>query len=120
MLPSVISHMKVPAPPLYGFTGTAVQLPGVPGTGGGELVPPPDVGVGDGETVLDGVGDGETVLDGVGLGDLVPVGVAVGLDTPPVQETPLRAKAVGDGLVDPFQVPLNPKLAVALVAIAAL
>jgi hypothetical protein len=124
MLPSVISHMNVPAPPLYGFTGTAAQVPGVPGTGGGELdPPPPDDGVGLGDAVLVGVGLGDTVREGLALGDvgvLVPVGAPVGLVTEPVHVTPLRAKLVGDGLVDPFQDPLNPKLAVPLVAIGAL
>jgi hypothetical protein len=117
MLPSVISHMNVPAPPLYGFTGTAVQVPGVPGTGGGVPDPPP-VGevLGLGDPDLEGLGLGDGDLDAVGEA----VGEAVGLATEPVHDTPLRAKLVGDGLVDPFQDPLNPKLVVPLVAIAAL
>src|SRR4051794_26029267 len=114
MLPSVSSHMNVPAPPLYGLTGTAVQAPGVPGTDGGALV---------GGTLVGGVvgggvgGGGGGVVGGV-------VGVVVGLVvgevvggvvvvTPPVHATPLRVKAVGDGL-EPVQEPLKPKLAVPL------
>src|SRR3989442_474984 len=99
MLPSVISHMNVPAPPLNGFTGTALQVPGVPGTGGGGLVGPV-VGV--------GVGPG-----------LVVVGLADGLPTAPVQVTPLRVKLPGTGLLEPFHVPLKPKLTVPPVPIVA-
>src|SRR5438128_2504114 len=43
-LPSVSSHMNVPAPPLNGLTGTAVQVPGVPTTDGGVLVGGASVG----------------------------------------------------------------------------
>jgi hypothetical protein len=50
----------------------------------------------------------------------VGVGVGVGLsETLPVQVTPLRAKSAGVAL-EPFQVPLKPKLAVPPLGMAAL
>src|SRR5690349_19646185 len=116
MLPSVSNHMKVPAPPLNGFCGTAVHVPGVPGTGGGgPAEPPPAVGVGVGVGVRDGVG--LTVGLTVGDGDVVRVGLALGVPVAaaPVHTVPFRLKLVGTGL-EPDHVPLNPKLAVPLVA----
>src|SRR3954468_13599303 len=108
MLPSVSSHMNVPAPPLYGFTGTAAQLPGVPGTGGGLDVP--GFGLVDGlvEGLVDA--DGPVVRDGVGEagGEAGREGVPAGEEPGPVHFTPLRVKLVGDGLDEPFQDPLNP------------
>src|SRR5262245_59597877 len=109
MLPSVISHMNVPAPPLKGLTGTAVQVPGVPGTGGG-----PVLGVRLGVTL--GEADGVRLADGLGealrVGDgLVLVGGAL-VTVEPVQVTPLRVNEVGAGLAKPFQFALKPKAAV--------
>src|SRR5690349_19208397 len=104
MLPSVSSHMNVPAPPLYGFTGTGVQVPGVPGTAGG---PPAGGGVVVGGVVVGGVVVGGVVVGAV-VGGLVGV-VAVGVGTTaPVHTTPLTVNAVGTGL-EPVQDPLNPK-----------
>jgi hypothetical protein len=90
---------------------------------GGGLDPPPGgelLGLGDAD--LEGVGLGDADLEGLAVGDADLDGVAEadGLPTDPVHATPLRLKLVGVGLADPFQDPLNPKLAVPLVAIVAL
>jgi hypothetical protein len=95
--------MKVPAPPLYGFTGTAVQEPGAPGTDGGPL---------DGGTLVGGVVGG---VVGVVVGGEVVGGEVVGV-TAPVHATPFTVNAVGDGF-EPVHEPLKPKLALPLVAI---
>jgi hypothetical protein len=95
--------MNVPAPPLNGLTGTALQVPGVPGTGGG-FVPPPGGGLELGLT--EGLGDT------LGLGLALRDGEAAADDgevTLPVQVTPLRVKLVGTGFDEPFHAPLKPK-----------
>jgi hypothetical protein len=101
--------MNVPAPPLNGLTGTAVHVPGVPGTGGGPVVGPP-VGVGD--AVRLGVA---LVVGGEVVGGLVVVGADV-VEVAPLHVTLLRLKLVGAGFAEPFQLALNPNVAVPLVA----
>ena len=59
--------------------------------------------VGGAVAVADAVGDTEVNTE-VGLG------VGVPLETAPVHVVPFRLKVAGTGL-DPFQAPLNPKLA---------
>src|SRR5262245_51045671 len=71
-------------------------------------------------SVGDGLGEADS--DGDGLGDVVRDGVGdaeVGV-TPPVQVTPLRVKVAGAGLLDPFQVALNPNAVFAPVAMGPL
>src|SRR3954452_12647663 len=127
MLPSVSSHMNVPAPPLNGLTGTADQVPGVPGTAGGGLVGPVPVGggpavVGAGPPVV-GAGRvvaGPVVAEPVVGAAVVRVAGAADVATAPVHAQPFRLKLDGTGLADPFQDPLNPKLTPPLVGMAAL
>src|SRR3954471_13186945 len=109
--------MNVPAPLLNGFTGAAVQVPGVPGTAGG--LDPPDgvgVGVGVGEAVAVGVGDAVRV--GVGVGAPVVCIGGGGLLVGPVvrwHAPPWRGKRAGAGFTEPFQLALNPNVVLALV-----
>jgi hypothetical protein len=100
--------MNVPAAPLNGFTGTALQVPGVPGTPGGGLDAPP---LGEGLGLAEGLDVGDGAL---GLGDAVRDGVA----TAPLHTTPLRLKLAGAGFDEPFHDALNPKLVVPPVASA--
>jgi hypothetical protein len=65
------------------------------------------VAVADAETLALGV---TAVEDAAGVGDEVAA-------TRPVQVTPLSEKLAGTGLLEPFQVPLNPNVAVPFVAI---
>ena len=113
--------MNVPAPPLKGLTGTAVQVPGVPGTGGGPVVGPV---LGVGEVVRLGVGDGDGLE--VRLGLALGLGPAVVRDgvgddaVEPLQVVPLKVKLAGAGLLELFQLALKPNEAVPLVATAPL
>jgi hypothetical protein len=84
------------------------QSPPVGVDGGG-------VGVGVGLAVSVGVGEAVAGSLGATVGGAV-VSVAAGLGaTDPVQAVPFSAKLVGIGLLEPFQVPLNPNDAVLLV-----